>query len=306
MDVHCQQWEHGIKKQQWWYKTNNNGDMSLDMDGILMGHISNLIWYLGENGWYSFQLSCLSEILIVDITILGLPCFQTNPLPSGYYVFWYVNLGKSTVNGSFSIASLRHSNYGRTPGVHIECAGGRFEGLQGYPYRLLYIAWYMAVTVYSSAREGEYETCYCHFFRFFAPGVQESFQMGLSQRRQPASQACRTWQTVQVVPASRVRVHSAAVDCVPGMDQRLLSWARARTQWAVCWRAQARERLRRCPVHSPNNRGVTGNSYHQLSPSQGGNHQLLTVYFSRHLVNTCLSNGRKPRVILDSGSFLAV
>ena len=107
MDVHCQQWEHGIKKQQWWYKTNNNGDMSLDMDGILMGHISNLIWYLGENGWYSFQLSCLSEILIVDITILGLPCFQTNPLPSGYYVFWYVNLGKSTVNGSFSIASLR-------------------------------------------------------------------------------------------------------------------------------------------------------------------------------------------------------
>jgi len=43
MDVHCQQWEHGIKKQQWWYKTNNNGDMSLDMDGILMGHISNLI-----------------------------------------------------------------------------------------------------------------------------------------------------------------------------------------------------------------------------------------------------------------------
>ena len=50
-----------------------------------------------------------------------------------------------------------------------------FEGLQGYPYRLLYIAWYMAVAVYSSAREGEYETCYWHFFTFLAPGVQKSF-----------------------------------------------------------------------------------------------------------------------------------
>jgi len=159
------------------------------------------------------------------------------------YVFWYVNLSKSTVNGSFSIASLRAQQLWPHPwNAHWMCRRPLLKGCKGIR------------TACSTSRGTWQSPCIRQREKAstrHATGTSSrswpqacKSHLGLSQRRQPASQACRTWQTVQVVPASRVRVHSAAVDCVPCMDQRLLSWARAQTQWAVCWRAQARERLR--------------------------------------------------------------
>ena len=171
------------------------------------------------------------------------------------YFFWYVNLGKSTVNGSFSIASLRAQQLWPHPrSAHWMCRRPLLKGCKGIRTAML-----LALLQVLGPRRAR-----------VIPNGPVS--------KEATGQPGRTWQTVQVVPASRVRVHSAAVGCVPGMDQGLLSWARARTQWAVCWRAQARERLRMV-ASALSQRGVTGNSYHQLSPSQGGNQQLLTVYF---------------------------